>query len=290
MFFIFGMPRSGTTLLAQCLNAHPEIVVPHETDFIIPLAFIFDRINDPNVGRDMLYSLIINSEKYSSLEEYLEPQTIEEVLHSTKYHPSSVLNGLYAKLAETVGAKIAGDKSPNDISFLRMLVKVTGFAPDMKVIHIIRDIRDVMVSVNRTGWVTDLDLYFPRFWCSNNLYLHAIGMQDSEKYALVRYEDLVLEPEKEIGRLTRFLGFDFDKEMLQPEKRHPRYKEMAVHPHLYSSISDRSVGRYHSVLDDETLHRYEVQAQEAMEVFGYTEGSGRQQNGTIRSVLSRIFK
>ncbi len=30
MFFIFGMPRSGTTLIAQCLSAHTEIVVPYE--------------------------------------------------------------------------------------------------------------------------------------------------------------------------------------------------------------------------------------------------------------------
>ena len=30
MFFIFGSPRSGTTLLAQCLSAHSEIIVPGE--------------------------------------------------------------------------------------------------------------------------------------------------------------------------------------------------------------------------------------------------------------------
>jgi hypothetical protein len=46
MLFVFGSPRSGTTLLAQILNSHPEIVVPHETDFIIPFVFVFDRIPD----------------------------------------------------------------------------------------------------------------------------------------------------------------------------------------------------------------------------------------------------
>jgi len=34
MSFLFGTPRSGTILLAQCLSAHTKIIVPSETDFI----------------------------------------------------------------------------------------------------------------------------------------------------------------------------------------------------------------------------------------------------------------
>ncbi len=34
MFFVFGSPRSGTTLMAQCLSSHTDIIIPHETDFI----------------------------------------------------------------------------------------------------------------------------------------------------------------------------------------------------------------------------------------------------------------
>ncbi|QHW31542.1 sulfotransferase [Paenibacillus rhizovicinus] len=35
MFIIFGSPRSGTTLLSSVLDAHDDIVVPDETDFIV---------------------------------------------------------------------------------------------------------------------------------------------------------------------------------------------------------------------------------------------------------------
>ena len=95
MFFIFGMPRSGTTLLAQCLNAHSKIVVPHETDFIIPMAFIFDRIRDEQVGRNLIYELIVNSTYFpNSLEEYVDARTVYDSVHSCDYSPASILNAI----------------------------------------------------------------------------------------------------------------------------------------------------------------------------------------------------
>lgn len=284
------MPRSGTTLLAQCLNAHSGIVVPDETDFIIPMSFIFDRIGDEKIGRQMISTLIVNSGKYkNSLGEYLDPDQINEVVSSCNYNPSSLLNTLYAKLAESAGATLAGDKSPNDISFLRMLVKTSDLTPDMKIIHIVRDIRDVMVSVNKTGWVSDLDLYFPRFWCSNNLYLNAIKKHDVENYLFIRYEDLVKNPEQEITRITRFLGLEFEEEMLLPEKRHGRYKGLEVHKHLYSSISDRSVGKYKKELDPVTLRNHETQAREALIAFGYASSRDFLGGVRLRSLISKLF-
>ena len=269
MFFIFGMPRSGTTLLAQCLNAHSEIVVPHETDFIIPMAFIFDRISDEKIGRNLIFGLIVHSAYFPSLKEYISLDDVHDAVYSSEYSAVGVLNAVYAKVAEASGAKLAGDKSPNDLNFLRMLVKTGGLSQDTKVIHLVRDIRDLMVSVNRTGWVSDLDLYFPRFWCNNNLYLNAIYRNNASNYALIRYEDLVTNPQKEIDRLCAFLNVAFEPGMLLPENRHSRYKGHEAHSNLYSTISGRSVGKYKSLLDNATLRNYETQAREALITFGY---------------------
>ena len=92
MFFIFGTPRSGTTLLSTCLSANSEIIVPDETDFIIPMAFIFDRINDENVGRELIYKLIVNSARFSaSIGEYISEQTVYDVVSSCEFDPSSIV-------------------------------------------------------------------------------------------------------------------------------------------------------------------------------------------------------
>ncbi|MGC8495195.1 MAG: hypothetical protein ACP5SH_26050 [Syntrophobacteraceae bacterium] len=41
MFTILDSPRCGTTFLSTALNAHSEITIPEETDFIGPGSFCF---------------------------------------------------------------------------------------------------------------------------------------------------------------------------------------------------------------------------------------------------------
>lgn len=272
MFFVFGSPRSGTTLLAQCLNAHSRIVVPHETDFIIPMAFIFDRVQDKGVGRALISKLIVNTTGFPiSIGEYLDAGAVREIVYSSDYHPASILHALYERIAAAAGADMAGDKSPNDLQYVRKLVKTGGLSPGTKIIHIVRDVRDLMISVNKTGWVSDLDLYFPRFWCNSNLYLHALYGHNGSAYRLVRYEDFVTDPEKELGRLTSFLGFAYEPGMTRPENRHQRYRGAEVHANLYNPISTTPVGKHRVVLDDATRDNYVTQAREALQVFGYLE-------------------
>lgn len=271
MFFIFGMPRSGTTLLSQCLSAHTEIVVPHETDFVIPMAFLFDRIHDPEVGRELICKLIVNTAAFSgSLGEYVDAATVRDVVYASRYHPSDLLNALYRKIAEAAGAKIAGDKSPNDLNFLRMLVKTGGLSEDIKVIQIVRDVRDLMISVKKTGWVADLDLYFPRFWSNHNLYLNAIYRDKPARYLLLRYEDFVAAPEEHLSTACRFLGVEFQEGMLSPANRHGRYKNADdIHGNLYQPITTKRTGVYKTSLTEEALKNYETQAREALIAFGY---------------------
>jgi hypothetical protein len=270
MFFIFGMPRSGTTLLAQCLSAHSDIVVPHETDFIIPMAFIFDRIKDENVGRDLICKLIVNSAGFNnSLGEYIEGQTVHEIIYSCDYHPASILNALYEKIAQAANAKLAGDKSPNDLSYIHMLAQTGGLSPDKKIIHIVRDIRDVMVSLHDTDWGSAIGLRFPRVWSNLNLYLNTSYGGDKSRYTLIRYEDFVSDPENELDKACRFLGVEFQQEMLSSENYHKRYKGVKHHSNLYNPISTSSVGRYINILDQEMQKKYILLAREALIAFGY---------------------
>lgn len=66
-------------------------------------------------------------------------------------------------------------------------MKTGGLPAATKTIHIVRDIRDLTVPMNRTGWVSDLDLNVPRYWRNNNLYLNSIHKENSHQYTLVQY-------------------------------------------------------------------------------------------------------
>jgi hypothetical protein len=268
MFIIFGTPRSGTTLLAQCLDTHPDIVIPRETDFIVPLVFIFTRIKDPDLGREMISKLITNSIAFQgSIGEYLSTDQVNQIVYNSKYHPTDILVTIYEEIARSAGAKTSGDKSPNDLDSIKILVDSQSVTSRMKIVHIVRDIRDLMISLNRTGWLPNADLHFPRLWSNNNLYLHTKFKDHPAQYILVRYEDLVRDPHEVLVPVCERLGVEFQLKMLNTNEHHPRYRQ--DRGNLYQPISTHNVGIYKNQLNKETLSLYETQAREALITFGY---------------------
>jgi len=269
MLFVFGSPRSGTTLLAQCLNAHPDIVVPDETDFIIPAAFVFDRIPDPVVRREILKKLIVSSPRFPfSLGEFLTAAQAHDIVERHADRPDELYEHLYGAVADRASAKMAGDKSPNDLFFLRIVIKVGGIGPDAKIVHIVRDVRDVVHSLGLTNFNNAAELWFPRQWSASNLYLHD-HFSRSAQYLLVRYEDFVRAPEPMMQRVCAHLHVEYDPLMLDPTRRHPRYRSAAHHRKLYQPISDQFIGAYRTALSASVIARCEEQAAEALRVFGY---------------------
>jgi hypothetical protein len=271
MFIIFGSPRSGTTLLAQCLSAHPEVIVPHETDFIIPAAFVFDRIDDGVARRAILKPLITQSRAFrTSLGEHLDEAEISDIIDRHGDNLPSLLTAIYDAVAERAGAKEAGDKSPNDLMFIRVLLKLGGVLDRIKIVHIVRDIRDVLCSLAQRDWNNDTEAWFPRFWAVTNLYLHE-QFRDAGNYYFVRYEDFVRHPARHLATLCGHLDVSgsYLPFMLDPGLRHPRYRAMPHHRTLYEPISDSAVGGYRNLLPPETIARCERQAAEAMATFAY---------------------
>jgi hypothetical protein len=256
--------------MSQSLDAHPDIVVPHETDFIIPMAFVIDRIPDPAVGKDIIRKLITRSHAFkSTIGVYLTESQVNDIVDACDYTAGAILNGVYGGVARAASARIAGDKSPNDLLFLRMLVKVAGITPDAKILHIIRDVRDVMVSLNEQQWVPDLDLYFPRFWANSNLYLYSLYRENKSQYLLVHYEDVVSDPGASFRQICGFLEVDYRAEILDHRRRNPIYREMPSHRRLFEPITKSRIGVHRQSLSPEKRKGYERQAREALETFGY---------------------
>lgn len=270
MFFIFGSPRSGTTLLAQTLTAHSRIEIPYETDFIVPAAFVFDRIRDPAAGRPLIQTLMTQSPAFKgSLGQYLDAVQVHELVQTADYNLLALLTAVYGAIARKAGKDLGGDKSPNDLQFIRMITKHLAGASGLKVIHMVRDLRDVMVSVRERNWSKDLESYFPRMWNMSNLYLHELYRGDAGRYLLIRYEDLVKDPQESLIGLCAFLGMGFEAGMLDHGKRHPRFQRMPHHQRLLGPLTGERVGVHREQLDAELREACERQAREALQVFGY---------------------
>jgi hypothetical protein len=271
MFFIFGSPRSGTTLLAASLDLHQDIFVADETDFIVPLAFMFDRLGDSVVGKRLIGEFIVSTLQFRrSLGQYLAADEVNRIIHETDYSPNRILGALYSKVAEKVGKKLAGDKSPNDLLFLRILVKTGVLSQGVKIVHIVRDVRDVSLSLNHWMKQPGLERWFPRQWSASNLYLYGLFNSEAEKYHLIKYEEMVRDPPGTLRTIVAFLGVPFDERVLDHSSRSPRYlRKDGRHHNLEKPFLASQIGKWQKQMTPEIQELCQTQAREALQVFGY---------------------
>jgi Sulfotransferase family len=273
VFLVLGQPRSGTTLVAQCLNGHPDLVLPDETDVVVPLAFLVDRIEDPDVGRELAAALVTSSRRFAdSLGRYVSPEAAATAIRSAPWTLRGVLAALYAAVADSGGGRLAGDKSPNDLKFTRILLTADLFGEDLPVIHVVRDVRDVMASFKDLGWADGVPEGLVRFWVANNLMVRANVPRRGSPYLLVRYEDVVADPEGQFRAMCDLLGVAFDREMLSDERRYQQFeghKAIGQHARTYEPISAARIGSHRDSFDAETIRRLTELGREGLDAFGY---------------------
>ncbi len=274
MFVILGSMRSGTTLLAQCLNAHPDLVVPDETDFVIPVAFLVDRVADEALGKRLVGGLVVGSKRYAeSIGRYLDPEGVRAALAGAPYTPAGVIGALYEAVAERAHARLAGDKSPNDLQFLRILLD-QGFFDEVKALHIVRDVRDVMVSMHRLGWIPRLKYGYPRFWSADNVFVANRLSVVPDHYHRLRYEDLVTDPVGQLEAVCAFLDVAFVPAMVDDEarRRASQHPDLAHHERTFGPIDGSGIGGWRSAFDDVALAHVERLGAEGLGRFGYLGG------------------
>ena len=132
-YFIIGSPKSGNTWLMECFNYHPEISCYNElhimTQFKYGLGNIMDKVNH------------ITKEGHMT--------TFQEFKY---YDPEFDSNDIYDMIAvawrniikkDPKDAKFYGEKDPEYCSALEQVVQ---FYPNAKIVHVVRDPRDVAVS------------------------------------------------------------------------------------------------------------------------------------------------
>lgn len=278
MFVVFGSPRSGTTLLSTILDANDYLTVPDETDFIIPSAFIINRVSDERLGKQMLRELITSSNRFGeSLGEYLTREEVNLCIDRAHYSIHSIVSGIYEEMAKKTGAKLAGDKSPNDLLNLRILVETGFFDSDIKVVHIVRDIRDVVLSLRKVHWNVDwngsIETFFPRMWSDSNLYLYELLSSRHDQYLFLRYEDLITSTASTVQRIACFLGVPFQDKMLDESCRGLKQRTLHHHSNLSKPIQSDKVQEWKANMDTSTRRLCETQAMEALQRFGYYDNS-----------------
>jgi len=269
--FIVGCGRSGTTLLRLMLNSHTRIGIPGETWYFpelhADLAMIMgwselewrERLTQRIAASTVFPQLGI---KIESLRNQLESLTRDQ-------WPSVVAA---ANLAFAKGERKArwGDKTPG---YVRCLPTIKELFPDAKILHMIRDGRDVALSFLRQSFGPNAILEGADYWRADVERGRRDGPQAfRDSYREVRYEELVTEPERVLRDVCDAIGEAYEPAMLDYHGSAHRYLIDEQHWHVRTKSAPTSDGierwREKMTLTDQAL--FELAAAPLLRDLGYT--------------------
>lgn len=223
--FVIGFPRSGTTLLDTMLGGHPEISVLEEP---VNLQVMLDRL--------ALYT--------GGYPAGLATLTLEQQL---------ALRAAYFQAVSTYPAKSSRqrllDKSPFNTVHVGLIQRMF---PEAMLIFMARHPCDVCLSCFMNNFEMNSGTqHFTRLDTTVSLYCQVMALWLTYirilplRYQVVRYEDLVNQPEQELRRLLDSIGVSWSDDVLRHtahamERGHvptPSYAQ--VNRALYVDACDR---------------------------------------------------
>lgn len=195
--FIVGAPRSGTTWLHQMLAEHPAVAaLPEEmtlfSKYLAPAAHAYAEESER----------LRNGAWRQGLPLLVDEEEFRQAL-------LLVVERVYARVvARKPGAEVVLDKHPHYAAHLPF---ISHLLPDCKVIHIIRDGRDVAVSTMRTkrlvGHGQGTIEGAAQVWVNRVRQAQRFGEEaGSHRYLEMRYEDLLADTRDGVARVLAFIG------------------------------------------------------------------------------------
>jgi hypothetical protein len=201
--FVLGSRRSGTTLLAWLLDSHPGLAM---------------------VPENLLSHLLFGESESSPLEIYERPVPLVRAyadladMGETRQRflgrIAQLVDGIFSDYAARMGKKRWVEKELFIPRSLDLLDAIFGYKAQY--IYVVRHGLDAAFSASeRFGWRQGTPLTresshnlrnYLRFWVDNNERFADFYELNEERCLLVRYEDLVTQPEPVARRIFEFLG------------------------------------------------------------------------------------
>ena len=215
--FVLGCGRSGTKLLYHTLLSAGGFAVYHaESNAFNLIGLRFGSLAKLENRRALLDHWLRSKLFYRSglTREEIEPRILKEC-----HNAADFLRILMETIARKQGVERWAESTPLHLLYLPLIKKLF---PDALVVHIIRDGRDVTVSLDRIGWIKPLPWDKKRrrlapalFWRwivgKGRKYGHAMAGD----YMEVHFEDVVQKPRETLQRLGAFIDHDLDYDRIQ---------------------------------------------------------------------------
>ncbi|TCP39540.1 sulfotransferase family protein [Rhodovulum marinum] len=205
VFVLYGALRSGTTLVRLLLDAHPDIGCPGERDFML------DHLEQN--GAD----LVLNA---GDLE-------LDRIFRASGLPVPDVREGEAAFRTMLAGDRARSGKKVHVLVLHRELGRLRQLCPEARIIHLLRDPRDVARSSIGMGWAGNT-WHGIDHWLGTERDWDRLAIPEERVFTL-RYEDLLAAPKDQLSRLCAFLGLSYSPAMLD-YAQHSTYE--AIDPRL----------------------------------------------------------
>ncbi|SLN16422.1 tetratricopeptide repeat-containing sulfotransferase family protein [Ruegeria meonggei] len=217
--FVIGQPRSGTTLMEMMLSSVPDIA----------------GCGELTLGADLSREFEKGSKAFG---------TTEAVEYAQEFRK------LMPPIPE--GCEAFVDKMPHNYQRVGFLLSAF---PNAKIIHMLRDPRDVGLS----KWIRRFPAGGMRYASnlqaiahSANMYRRYMAHWDAvfgDKILTVPYERLVADPETYSRQVASFCDIEWTETMMHPEKNTKQVRTASI-DQVRNKISTKSIGGWQSVSDD----------------------------------------
>ncbi len=231
--FIVGCPRSGTTLLQRVVNAHPKIAVMPESPWIYQLLKQRTGMTPERTVKKDIVPALLEHPKFANLgitREQLQ-SLIGENQRATYATFVQRIFHLYGKMQDK---DLVGNKTP---ALVRRLEVVHELWPEARIVHLIRDGRDVFLSMknrplrnrdsrSRIAWAEDPVSTVGLWWELNVQMGRKAGETLGPRlYYEMSYELLVSNPTGACKKLCGFLEVPQSDAMLRFYERGKTQKD-----------------------------------------------------------------
>jgi hypothetical protein len=278
LFFIVGRPRSGTTLLRILFEAHPNVLIPPESPFIISLYKKYGKVtfwDEPTI-KEFCEDLFKQRyfDKWLIEKEMLYNRLMEEKGENTFQTLVRKVCLTYSSVFDKNEILFIGDKNPAYSLFIHRIHKLF---PEAKIIHITRDYRDNYLSLIKVNFEVPIVPLVIFRWKFAIHQAWKLKRKFPDLVYSMKYEDLAIEPERQFRDLCQFLGIDYDPSVMtfyqkkaEVEKVYTVSDELRqVHQSLFNPISTARMNLWQTEMSPRDIRIADLVAGKSAERAGY---------------------
>ena len=289
--FILGCTKSGTTLLRNLFDNHPDLfAIPMESHFFQNIKYwvsYYQRRTKPEkldyqTMKENLTHWIVHMNTYydrvadnftkgkwniDRFKQVIESINVENLRDLSDLYVTSMYYSLYNSSIDKKTEFI--EKSVENNEFAMEWKKLY---PQARFVYILRNPYSNFVSfrkyINKNHFPFLKGVVYSMY---NSYYFLFINLRLLNDYKVVIYEDLLAEPEKIIKDLTNFLDIDYNTSLLHPTLLGESWGGNSTSDVQYTTISPVNLGKWKDEITDFEIHIVNALFRQVLEEFGFEQ-------------------